>query len=208
MKKILSSINIAFFRNIGAALFILLFAQVSNAQGRWSTSLKLANQKDGIYYSPGQLAKIHCPLNPVISIDIQRNYLNTNRSRLYQSVYATYAKQTYIDQAFVLGTALGYEFRIFKGLYLGANIGGGINRNKATDIVYNLENGKWVAAKDDYPAAVGGQFQGGGELGYRVGKFNFFAHGQYSITLKQAITASESYPWIFRNAGIGVRMGL
>ncbi len=208
MKKILSSINIAFFKNVGVALFVLLFAQASNAQGRWSASLKLAHQTDGFPFSAGQLAKIHSPLNPVISIDIQRNYLNTNRSRLYQSVYATYAKQTYIDQAFVLGTALGYEFRVFKGLYLGANLGGGINRNKATDIVYNLENDKWVAARNSYPAAVGAQFQGGGELGYRVGKFNFFAHGQYSITLKQAIAASESYPWFFKNTGIGVRMGL
>ena len=208
MKKILSSINIAFFKNIVVVLFVLLFAQVSNAQGRWSATLKLANQTNGFPFSAGQLAKIHSPLNPVVSIDIQRNYLNTKRSRLYQSVYVSYAKQTYVDQAFALGTLLGYEFRIFKGLYLGANLGGGINRNKATDFVYNLENDKWVAARNSYPAAVSGQFQGGGELGYRVGKFNFFVHGQYNITLKQAITAAESYPWIFRNAGIGVRMGL
>ncbi len=200
MKKILVSINIV--------LFVLLFAQASNAQGRWSASLKLAHQVDGIAFSIGQFAKIHSPLNPVISIDVQRNYLNINRSRLYQSVYASYAKQTYIDQAFVLGTALGYEFRVFKGLYLGVNLGGGINRNKATDIVYNLENDKWVAARNSYPAAVGAQFQGGGELGYRVGKFNFFAHGQYSFITKYVIFSDGNFPNLFKNAGIGVRMGL
>ena len=200
MKKILSSINIVFF--------VLLFAQASNAQGRWNASLKLAHQTDGFPFSAGQLAKIHSPLNPVISIDVQRNYLNNKRSRLYQSVYTSYAKQTYMDQAFALGTSLGYEFRVFKGLYLGVNLGGGINRNKATDFVYNLENDKWVAARNGFPAAVGAQFQGGGELGYRVGKFNFFAHGQYSFVTKYIILPNQNLPNLFKNAGIGVRMGL
>jgi hypothetical protein len=190
-----------------AALILVLAKSNVIAQGRFSASAKIANQVAGISFSAGQLAKIHTPLQPAFTLDVQRNYVNNSRSRLYQSIYGTYFYQPYADKSLTLGTALGYEFRVFKGLYLGVNLGGGINRVKPNDIVYNYENNKWVATRNGSPTSIGGQVQGGGELGYRVGKFSFFAHGQYSFVLKYIALPEESFPYLFKNAGIGVRMG-
>jgi hypothetical protein len=192
---------------IVVALSLFLLQGDVEAQGRWTASVKIANQVDAFPYSLGQLAKIHTPLQPAFTLDVQRNYVNNSRSRFYQGIYGTYFYQPYADKSLTLGTALGYEFRIFKGLYVGVNLGGGINRVKPNDIVYNYENNKWVAARSDSPTSVGGQIQGGGELGYRVGKFSFFAHGQYSFVLKYIALPEESFPYVFKNAGVGVRMG-
>jgi hypothetical protein len=208
MNKSISISKYSFLGKTFLAALMLFTVENATAQGRWSASAKIANQKDGISYSAGQLAKIHEPLQPAFTLDLQRNYLNTNRSRLYQSVYGTYFYQPYMNKSITLGTAIGYEFRIVRGLYLGVNLGGGINRTKPNDIVYNYENDKWVPARSEGPTAVGLQLQGGSELGYRVGKFSFFASGQYSYVAKYIDLPDFTFPFIHKNIGLGVRMGL
>jgi hypothetical protein len=192
--------------------FLLMFcAFFTNAQettpSKWSVSLRAANQKSAIDIVIGAIPVLHSPLYPSVTLGVERNYKNGNRSRLYQDVSLSYFHDTYTERDWTLATNLGYEFRIVRGLYAGVRLGVGAQRANRSDIVYTYEGDRWVGKP--YPGGINwrAQIEAGGELGYRIGKFSVF--GGYKYSLLTPYDKENGIPlWLMKAPSIGLRMGL
>jgi hypothetical protein len=192
--------------------FLLMFcASFTNAQettpSKWSVSLRAANQTPGFDFTIGTIPVLHSPLYPSVTLGVERNYKNGNRSRLYQDVSLSYFHDTYTERDLTLATNLGYEFRIVRGLYTGVRLGVGLQRANRSDIVYNYEGDRWVGKP--YPGGINwrAQIEAGGELGYRIGKFSIF--GGYKYGFLTPYDKDNGIPfWLLKAPTVGLRMGL
>ena len=192
------------------ALLLTIFAFSMNAQetaSKWSVSLRAANQTPAIDIVFGSIPVLHSPLYPSIGVAIERNYRNGNRSRLYQDVSLNYFYDTYTERAMTLSTNLGYEYRIVRGLYVGARIGVGLQRANRSEIVYTYQGDRWVGKT--CPGGINWRMQveGGAELGYRFGKFSAF--GGYRYSLLTPYDKQNGIPiWLLKAPTVGLRISL
>ncbi len=183
------------------------FINAQETPSKYSVSLRAANQTPLIDIVFGSVPVLHSPLYPSVSVGLERNYKNGNRSRLYQDVSLSYFHDTYTSRDWTLATNFGYEYRIVRGLYAGVRLGVGLQRANRSDIVYTYESDRWVGKP--YPGGIKwrSQIELGGELGYRFGKFSAF--GGYKASVLLPYDKENGIPfWAFKAPTIGLRMGL
>jgi hypothetical protein len=154
-----------------ASLFLFSFIFIGQAQdSKW--------QLRADYYKPTGIASFtnetvngfHFPTNWGFSVGAERDWKKGNRSRWYQSATAGFYNDVYFERVTTLETGIGYNYRLFSGLYVGSELNIGYNRAVSSNLISVLESDKWVSKVDN--SVVTNRFTGGLNLqiGYDLGQ--------------------------------------
>jgi hypothetical protein len=103
-------------------------------------------------------------------VGAERDFKKTDRKRWYLSATAGFYNQVYFERVTTLETGIGYNYRIFSGLYVGSELNLGYNRAVSSNLKSVLEGDKWVSKVDN--SVVTNRFSGtlGVQLGYDLGR--------------------------------------
>jgi hypothetical protein len=166
-----------------AISYLLFFsALVSQAQGsKW--------QLRADYYQPTGIASFanetvngfHFPKNWGFSVGAERDWKRGNRARWYQSATAGFYNDVYFERVTTLETGIGYNYRVFNGLYVGSELNIGYNRAVSSNLISVRESEKWVSKVDN--SVVTNRFSTGLhlQLGYDLGQH--FAQFPLTVTV-------------------------
>ncbi|MFM2267118.1 MAG: hypothetical protein RL757_559 [Bacteroidota bacterium] len=183
-----------------------VFAQ--DAPKKWAIVANFGHEDDlsPIPVSNSLVATHNVVIRPRIELGMERTWVERRRFRLFQDAKLTYHNNTYSENAIGLGTDIGFEFKIFKGLRLTPRLGAHYNRAKASDVQYRYENNKWVSTSNTNPAVARGYFKGGIDVSYRfMDKFDVVA-GTHLAILTPYIPGEFGIPLYPNKAfNIGVR---
>lgn len=174
---------------------------------RWTLAFAAAQQDYVFEIDAGDLPVLQRPLRPAFTLGLERNYLKGSRHRLYQSLIATWYYNPYAERSLTIATELGYDFKIWKGIYLGPRISGGYQRGNRNDVVYRLENGQWLPERWSGPGDITHRFQlqTGIDVGYRFGKIDAFA-GVNASSVSPYSVVGQIPLFLFRSVRVGVKV--
>ena len=149
---------------------------------------------------------------PGIRAGIERTWVAKKHFRLYQDLVLGYYHNTYEERSWILGSDIGFEWRIFKQFRAALPLGVHYNNAKAIDVRYVYEGDKWVKAENTDKAISRLQIPVGLQLGWR-----FMPASPHPVDLFMQGTLSAIGPWqpgsgipllFTKAAGMGVRIGL
>ena len=151
----------------------ILFFSILNAQAQDSKWQLRAD-----YYQPTGIASFanetvngfHFPKNWGFSVGAERDWKRGNRKRWYQSATAGFYNDVYFERVTTLETGIGYNYRIFSGLYVGTEFNVGYNRAVSSNLISVREAEKWASKVDN--SVVTNRFSSGLtlQLGYDLGQ--------------------------------------
>jgi hypothetical protein len=178
---------------------------------RWKLRADFFHQDLAFQIPFGQLGVYHKPvIRPGFALGGEYTYQQRKHLRLYQSAHLGYYNNVYEERWGTLGTELGMEWEIWKGILIAPRIGLQYNLVKPSDLRYMYEGDKWVPVRNTDPAfsRLGGSI--GLDLGYRVCKgahpIDVLANGNVSIA---GPYIKGSFPfYFFKSAGVGLRVGI
>jgi hypothetical protein len=154
--------------------------------------------------------KVFNVLHPYFYASADYNFKIKHNRRTYAGVEIGFHKNTLVDESIQLNFTIGGNYRIFKGLYAGWEIGLGMQQARRADLVYKYDGQKWVAMT--YP----GKFiytrqliRPQVELGYRFTKvpLDVFINGNM-ILIRNWFSRDVPLGASFSVAGIGIRWHL
>jgi hypothetical protein len=96
--------------------------------------------------------------------------LKTDRSRAYQYLTMGGFNYPYWERAFTFDIGVGYNFRMYEGLFVGTEFSVGFNRRSSTHLISVYENDKWVSKADDSVVSTSKVATYGFQLGYDLGR--------------------------------------
>jgi hypothetical protein len=167
--------------------FLIVFSFVLNAKAqdsKWQLRADYYKPKGIISFENSTVNGFHFPKNFGFSIGAERDRKKGTRSRWYNSATLGYYSDNYFERVTTLELGVGYNYLIFKGLYLGSEFNAGYNRAVSSNLKSVLEGDKWVSKVDN--SVVTNRFSG--TLGVQVG----YDLGQHFESLPLSITAGLS----------------
>ncbi|MEL6922777.1 MAG: hypothetical protein AAFO94_01935, partial [Bacteroidota bacterium] len=136
---------------------------------KWSLQFNLQHQDLPLDISFGQLGVVHdVSFRPYYSLDIQRAFYKNPRHQFLLYGRVGHYNHLYHYKWLSLGLGIGYEARIWKGLFASIRLETARVRVQRSDPQYTLENEKWVVAKNYQPANWHLKVLNRVDLGYRV----------------------------------------
>jgi hypothetical protein len=99
---------------------------------------------------------------------IERNWKQNDRFRFYQTALVGYYSDAYFERVFTIESNAGIDFKLFKGLHTGMELGIGGHRAKASAIRYTYENDKWVPTTENNFVTKRFAVNINAQLGYRI----------------------------------------
>jgi hypothetical protein len=171
--------------------FSILFSFVINAKAqdsKWQLRADYYRPKGIAAFTNETVNGFHFPNNWGVSVGAERDWKRGNRSRLYQSATVGFYNDVYFERVTTLETGLGYNFRVFQGLFLGAELNTGYNHAVSSNLMSVYEGGKWVSKVDKSEKT--NRFTAG--LGLQIG----YDLGRHFEALPLSITAGFSGQFI------------
>jgi hypothetical protein len=143
---------------------------------RWSLRADLYRPKGVVSFkNPGLENAYHQPMNYGFALGAERNWKQNERFRFYQTAVAGFYHHVYFEKVFTLETHTGFDFRIWRGLHAGFELGAGAHQARSSDVRYKYENGKWTPTREGQDLtnrfALGGNLQLGCRFGARMDVF-------------------------------------
>jgi hypothetical protein len=192
------------------ALFVLpifLSAQTS----KWSLRADFYNPKPvAAFKAEGVENSYHKPMNYGFALGAERNWKQTERFRFYQTALAGFYHDFYFEKAFTLETSSGVDFRLFKGLHFGLELGAAINRARGTAVNYKYENEKWVPTQEGVVKTTRRNFNLSTQLGYRITpKLDVFVGYGINVLNPLLVLEDATFPiFPYKTAKLGLRWRL
>jgi opacity protein-like surface antigen len=182
----------------------LMFAQTS----RWSLRADVFQPYPAFRFGTGGIENAyHQPRDYGFALGVERNWKQNERFRFYQTAMLGYYHQVYFERVFTLESNMGLDFRIWKGLHTGFEVGVGAHQGRSTDPRYIYENNKWVPTREDQD--ITNRFAGNlnAQLGYRFGaRMDVFASAGASVVSPLFDIPEGGVPiFIYTNLRVGVR---
>jgi hypothetical protein len=153
--------------------FLIIFSCIANAKAQDSKWQLRAD-----YYKPKGIASFanetvngfHFPNNWGVSVGVERDGRKGTHSRWYQSATLGFYNDVYFERVTTFELGLGYNYRIFKGLYIGSEFNAGYNRAVSSNLISVLEGDKWVSKVDNSVVANRFSTTLGAQIGYDLGQ--------------------------------------
>jgi hypothetical protein len=180
-----------------SAFFMLAFstkAQDSkNLDSKWQIRADYYKPKGIATFSNVTVNGFHFPSNWGVSVGAERDFKRGERKRLYQSFTAGFYNDVYFERVATFETGLGYNYRLFQGFFLGAELNLGYNRAVSSNVVSVYEGDKWVSKVDK--SVVTNRFSTtiGLQAGYDLGKH---FDGKLPLTLTGGIMVQGVAPFL------------
>jgi hypothetical protein len=153
------------------AILFLMPIFVFSQNNRWSIRADFVNPRPVIrFQNEGVVNAYHNPKDVGFAIGVERNWKQTARFRRYQTVMLGYSHINYIENVLSLETAIGWDWRIFKGLHAGFSTGVGFHRAKNADVQYKYEGDEWVPTNENKIATNRFAVNLQAQIGYRFAK--------------------------------------
>ena len=180
--------------------------------GKIKLRLDVFHQDNLINFNAGALGIYDkVTLRPGAAFSAEYAWFENKRIRLFSTAKASYHFNTYEERVASLGTELGLDIRLFKGLFLAPK--GGFHRGfvQPTDVQYVYEAGEWVVADRKGEGFYRSIVTVGLDLSYRIRK------GEKPLDLVLSTMGLIGAPyvpdsslniWVWASTGIGFRMGL
>lgn len=179
--------------------------------GKWSFEAGISETRNfNLVKVIGVENKVFNVLHPYFYASADYNFRVRKNRRTYAGVEIGFHKNTLVDESLQLNFTLGGNYRIFKGLYTGWEIGIGLQQARRADLVYKYDGEKWV------PMTYPGKFiytrqilRPQAELGYRFTKLplDVFINSNV-ILIRNWFSRDVPLGASFSVAGIGVRWHL
>jgi hypothetical protein len=167
--------------------FLIIFSCIlnTNAQdSKWQLRADYYKPRGITAFTNETVNGFHFPNDWGFSVGAERDWKRTDRKRWYQSATAGFYNSVYFERVTTLETGIGYNYRIFSGLYLGSELNVGYNRAVSSNLISVLEGDKWVSKVDN--SVVTNRFSS--TLGIQIG----YDLGQHFENLPLSITAGFS----------------
>jgi hypothetical protein len=167
--------------------FLIVFAFVFTVQGqdsKWQLRADYYRPSGIINLSNATVNGFHFPNNFGFSLGAERDWKKGDRRRWYQSATMGFYNDVYFERVTTLETGLGYNYRLFQGLFVGSELNVGYNRAVSSNLISTYEGDKWVSKVDK--SVVTNRFAG--TLGVQIG----YDLGQHFESLPLSITAGFS----------------
>lgn len=181
------------------------------AESRWKARADFFHQDYAFMIDVGELGVYdRVTVRPGIALSAEYAYKQRKNWRWYQSARMQFHNLPYEERSVGVGTDLGFEIRLWKGLQVAPRIGLTYNLVKPVDVRYKYNGDQWVRTKNTDPVFDRLQVAGGLDLSYRITggahPIDVLANANFSTILP----AIPDYIGMFfyKQAGIGVRMGL
>jgi hypothetical protein len=193
------------------SLFISLFASQIWAQTsadnakKWAAVINVGHQTSAVNFDAGSLQTIHeIHLRPRFELGVERTWKDKPNFRFFQDVKLTFAQDAYVERAYGVGTDVGFEFKIFKGLRITPRLGAHYNLAKASDIQYRYNGEKWVPVANTSPLDSRLYAKGGVDVSYRfMDKIDVIVGGLYALSTPYMTYAVPFF--VHKNVNVGVR---
>ncbi len=88
------------------------------------------------------------PVHPGVQVGTEFDHRVRECSRLFQSVYLNYFYHKHLAQGIGIGSELGYEHRVWRGLVAEARFGLGFTHTFTTAVEYTFSNGRYERKGD------------------------------------------------------------
>lgn len=203
MKKIIINITILSFMSINS------FAQkeiVSNP--KWAFTAALSHQNELIKFDAGQLAVLDSrKFTPLIELGLEKNWRPNRKNSFRQTFILSTFNDRYAERQLGLGTDLGYQIKIFRGLAIRPSLGIHGILAKPVDVRYALNGEVWERVKNDDPVEARINSRIGLNLSYNI-------NPKISIMAKTNLTIQTPYfdglipLWPMKSFGIGLNYSL
>jgi hypothetical protein len=175
-----------------SAFFMLVFTAQAQ-ESKWQIRADYYKPKGVISLNNVTVNGFHFPNSWGVSVGAERDWKRGERSRLYQSFTAGYYNDVYFERVATLETGLGYNRRLYKGLFLGGEFNIGYNRAVSSHLISVYEGEKWVSKVDN--SEVVNRFAGtlGLQLGYDLGQH---FEGKLPLSIVAGLNAQVLTPFI------------
>jgi opacity protein-like surface antigen len=171
------------------------------------------------YYKPKPLAPFKIPgdensyltsPNYGFAAGVERNWKQNDRFRFYQTAMVGYYSDAYFERVFTIESNAGVDFKLWKGLHTGLELGVGGHRAKASAIRYKYENDKWVPTTENNIVTKRLAINLNAQLGYRISpKLDIYAgFGGHVITPLIKLTDFSIPFFAYTQPRFGVRWRL
>jgi hypothetical protein len=186
-------------------------APAAPLESRWKLRADFFHQDYAFPVSFGELGVYdRVVVRPGIGLGGEYAYKQKANWRWFQSARLHFFNFPYEERSIGIGTDMGFEFRIWKGLQVAPRIGLSYNLVKPVDVRYVYEGDRWVKAKNTDP--VFSRLQGGLglDLSYRVagGSHPIDVLANANVTFIAPAIPDYISLFFYKAAGIGVRVGI
>ena len=163
--------------------FLIIFSFAINAHAqdsKWQLRADYYKPRGIAVFSNETVNGFHFPKNWGTSVGVERDGKKGTRSRWYQSATVGFYNDVYFERVTTLEAGLGYNYRLFQGLFLGAEFNVGYNRAVSSNLISVVEGDKWVSKVDK--SVISNRFVAnlGAQIGYDLG--HHFENLPLSIT--------------------------
>jgi hypothetical protein len=162
-----------------------LWAQISiENPKKWAAVVNIGHQTSAINFDLGALQTIHkINIRPRFEVGMERTWKEKPNYRFFQDAKLTFVQDAYVERVFGIGTDVGFEFRIFKGLRITPRLGAHYNAAKASDIQYKYNGEKWEPIANTSPIDKRLYAKGGLDLSYRFNdKIDVIVGGHFALS--------------------------
>jgi hypothetical protein len=152
--------------------FLIIFSFAINAHAqdsKWQLRADYYKPKGIAVFTNETVNGFHFPSDWGTSVGVERDGKKGTRSRWYQTATVGFYNAVYFERVTTLDVGLGYNYRLFQGLFLGGEFSAGYNRAVSSNLMSVLEGDKWVSKVDN--SVVTNRFSGtlGAQIGYDLG---------------------------------------
>jgi hypothetical protein len=147
--------------------FLIVFSFAINAKAqdsKWQLRADYFIPRGIAVFKNETVNGFHFPNDWGTSVGVERDGRKGTRSRWYQTATVGFYNAVYFERVTTLDVGLGYNYRLFQGLSLGAEFSAGYNRAVSSNLMSVLEGDTWVSKVDNsvitnrFSATLGAQF--------------------------------------------------
>jgi hypothetical protein len=134
-------------------IFGLMFSSTAMAQdevkkNQWSVRLEAYRPNPIQKFQNATQNGFYFPKNFGICAGAERNWTKSNHWRTYQTAVFGFYNHVYFERVFTLETGYGVNYRIWKGITLGAEMNIGYNFARSSHLISTYETDRWVSKVD------------------------------------------------------------
>jgi hypothetical protein len=172
---------------------------------KWAAVVNIGHQTQAINFDLGALQTIHkISIRPRFEMGMERTWKEKPNYRFFQDAKLTFVQDAYVERVFGLGTDVGFEFKIFKGLRITPRLGAHYNLAKATDIQYKFNGEKWEPTANTSPSDSRLYVKIASDLSYRFNdKIDVIAGAQIAASTPYIKNAVAFFP--HKEVHVGLR---
>lgn len=203
MNKLIITLTVLCFLSINT---IAQKATISNP--KWAFTAALSHQNGLIKLDEGQLLVLDSrKFTPLIELGLERNWRPNRKNSIRQTFLVSAFNDRYFERQIGLGTDIGYQIKIIRGLAIRPSIGVHGILAKPVDVRYGLNGELWERVKNDDPLETRINGRLGLNLSYNINpKISVMAKG--NITLQTPYLNGLFPAWPMKSFGFGINYSL